>query len=350
MTDILGPASDNAVTSRPARTIVRGPSDTWFKDCTDPDAEDGTTFPADFFNDILAQIRTALSSSGITRDGADDMLWRAMRAIGVRYAADSGAANSIVGAFSPPVTPSQLVAGLMLIIKLNASVTGATTITADGNAPAPLKWPDGTALALGDATAGALLLVGFDGTNFQLLCRMNGGGASSANFVPGVIYDWSNETVPSGTLECDGSAVSRATYSRLFGIIGTRYGQGNGTTTFNLPDRRGYFIRGWDHTAGRDPDEGGRTAQNAGGATGNHVGTVQGGAAGPISLTGATAEFVGPGVVYPTDGGASGILTNNANISAVGTVDLTGTLTVSGNSGATETRPKNVTTMFVIAY
>jgi hypothetical protein len=52
-------------------------------------------------------------------------------------------------------------------------------------------------------------------------------------------------TVPSGFLYCDGQAVSRTiTYNRLFAAIGTTFGVGNGTTTFNVPDFRGAFLRG----------------------------------------------------------------------------------------------------------
>lgn len=54
--------------------------------------------------------------------------------------------------------------------------------------------------------------------------------------------------VPRGWLYCDGSAVSRKTYSRLFEIIGTAFGAGNGSTTFNIPDLRGRVIIGVDGT------------------------------------------------------------------------------------------------------
>ena len=57
-------------------------------------------------------------------------------------------------------------------------------------------------------------------------------------------------SIPSGWLLCDGSAVSRATYASLFAIIGTTYGAGNGTTTFNLPDARGRVIIGKDDMGG----------------------------------------------------------------------------------------------------
>lgn len=59
--------------------------------------------------------------------------------------------------------------------------------------------------------------------------------------------------VPGGYLLCDGSAVSRTTYAALFAAIGTTYGAGNGSTTFNLPDLRGVFPRGVDLGRGLDP-------------------------------------------------------------------------------------------------
>lgn len=82
-------------------------------------------------------------------------------------------------------------------------------------------------------------------------------------------------SVPSGWLYCDGSAVSRSTYTGLFAIIGTKHGQGNGTTTFNLPDLRGYFVRGQDDGQARDPDAASRTAATTGANSGDNVGSVQ---------------------------------------------------------------------------
>lgn len=57
---------------------------------------------------------------------------------------------------------------------------------------------------------------------------------------------------PEGWLKCNGAAVSRTTYAKLFSKIGTTYGVGNGSTTFNLPDLRGEFVRGFDDTRGVD--------------------------------------------------------------------------------------------------
>lgn len=60
--------------------------------------------------------------------------------------------------------------------------------------------------------------------------------------------------LPSGmeVVPCDGRAISRSTYSKLYSLIGTTFGVGNGTTTFNIPDYRGLILRGWDGGSGRD--------------------------------------------------------------------------------------------------
>ena len=52
----------------------------------------------------------------------------------------------------------------------------------------------------------------------------------------GTITPWSQSTAPTGFLECAGAAVSRSTYAALFAVVGTTYGAGDGSTTFNLPD------------------------------------------------------------------------------------------------------------------
>lgn len=57
-------------------------------------------------------------------------------------------------------------------------------------------------------------------------------------FVPtGGIVGYGGNTAPVGWLECNGAAVNRRAYKELFSIIGTRYGAGDGSTTFNVPTR-----------------------------------------------------------------------------------------------------------------
>lgn len=66
----------------------------------------------------------------------------------------------------------------------------------------------------------------------------------------GVMMDFCGPTPPDGWLICDGSAVSRTTYATLFGVIGTTFGSGDGSTTFGLPDGRGRVIAGKDNMGG----------------------------------------------------------------------------------------------------
>ena len=67
--------------------------------------------------------------------------------------------------------------------------------------------------------------------------NFNGSDLTGIEGIPtATIVPWSSSSVPTGFLECDGAAVSRTTYSALFSAIGTTYGAGNGSSTFNTPD------------------------------------------------------------------------------------------------------------------
>ena len=76
----------------------------------------------------------------------------------------------------------------------------------------------------------------------------------------GVIWEYGGTTAPSGWLLCNGGAVSRSTYAALFAIIGTAYGSGDGSTTFNVPDRRDRFGIGASGTVARGSTGGSSTS------------------------------------------------------------------------------------------
>lgn len=100
--------------------------------------------------------------------------------------------------------------------------------------------------------------------------------AISERFIPvGTVLAFGSETAPDGYFNCDGSAISRTTYADLFAVIGTSFGEGDGSTTFNLPNFEGRFLRGWANGNANDPDRGSRTAMASGGATGDSVGSIQ---------------------------------------------------------------------------
>jgi microcystin-dependent protein len=68
----------------------------------------------------------------------------------------------------------------------------------------------------------------------------------------GAVFWHSANSAPTGFLSCNGALISRISYADLFQVIGTTYGAGDGSTTFQLPDLRGEFIRGWDNGRGID--------------------------------------------------------------------------------------------------
>jgi microcystin-dependent protein len=80
----------------------------------------------------------------------------------------------------------------------------------------------------------------------------------------GAMLEYGGSAAPTGWLLCDGTAVSRTTYSALFAVLGTAYGAGDGSTTFNLPDRRGKFGIGVNGTYTRGSSGGSTTTSSAG--------------------------------------------------------------------------------------
>lgn len=133
----------------------------------------------------------------------------------------------------------------------------------------------------------------------------------------GTILDFAASTPPAGFLECNGAALSRTAYSALFAAIGTAWGAGDGATTFNLPDFRGSFRRGWDHGRGLDSGRAFASYQADAFASHSHSYNVVGSAAGSF---GAADQSVGS------------------------------TSATTGGAGGTETRPKNYAPLPMIKY
>ena len=130
-------------------------------------------------------------------------------------------------------------------------------------------------LNMANASSG-VLAVGRGGTGARNLSGIIKGNGTSAfsvavegtdylgpNSLVGVIAFYPVNNIPTGWLRCDGSAYSRTTYSRLFGKIGTTYGSGNGSTTFNVPNLYNHYIRCWDGSTAfntvQQPQVGGHT-------------------------------------------------------------------------------------------
>ena len=143
------------------------------------------------------------------------------------------------------------------------------------------------------------------------------GVAAGSEFV-GAITFFATTSPPTGWLAANGAAVNRTTYSALFSVIGTTYGAGDGSTTFNLPDLRGEFIRGWDNNRGLD-------AGRVFGST--QEGSIQSHSHGILSSgeSGTTGNYI------------AGASTYNREIATMTT-------------GSSETRPRNIALLACIKY
>ena len=135
-----------------------------------------------------------------------------------------------------------------------ASPTFSGTVTSSGDlvlsGTGSLQLPSGTTAQRPTPATGDIR---FNTTLTQFEGYNGSAWGEIANGVPaGSVFSFATTTVPSGYLECNGAAVSRSTYASLFSAISTTWGVGDGSSTFNLPDLRGQFVRGWDNSAGVD--------------------------------------------------------------------------------------------------
>lgn len=159
---------------------------------------------------------------------------------------------------------------------------------------------------------------------------------SGAGVPSGSVTAFAGSAAPSGWLECNGTAVDRTTYADLFTAIGTTYGAGNGTTTFNLPDLRGEFVRGWDNGRGIDSGRARGSAQSSQNLAHSHGGGT--GAAGSHSHN-VTVGEAGMGGTISTAASTTGS-------QSTGSVsDHTHTISSDGGS---EARPRNIAMMYII--
>ena len=158
-------------------------------------------------------------------------------------------------------------------------------------------------------------------------------GFPAAAMPPGAVSAYAGTTAPTGWLLCNGAAINRITYAALFAVIGEFHGEGDNSTTFNVPDYRGRFLRGVDGATARDPDAAGRTAMATGGNTGDNVGSLQ--AAAFASHT--------HSIALRNDG----TFQNGNFVQSTGNVAAGGTGTDNA-TGGNETRPINAYVNYII--
>lgn len=135
---------------------------------------------------------------------------------------------------------------------------------------------------------------------------------------------------PAGWLVMDGSAVSRSTYARLFSAIGTTFGAGNGSTTFNLPDARGQFFRALDMGKGIDIGRSLGSLQSSQNQVHSHT-VNDPGHVHSLRRTGNDGNFG----IFDMISGDSGVLWRNNTDPAFTGISI-------NNSGGNESRPTNI--------
>lgn len=140
----------------------------------------------------------------------------------------------------------------------------------------------------------------------------------------GSVIAFAGNQAPDGYFECDGQAVSRTTYSELFAAIGDTYGSGDTTTTFNVPDLRGTFLRGWSHGVTLDAGRQLGDFQVDAVKDHTHIFLSSPDVGNDPNITSGTGRQVGSGMVS---------IETNTNV-----------------GGASETRPHNYAMMYCIKY
>ena len=163
--------------------------------------------------------------------------------------------------------------------------------------------------------------------------------SAPASMPAGVMLQYAAETPPNGWLLCDGSEVSREDYSQLFALISTTYGEGDGSTTFNLPDLRGRMVIGLDNMGGNSADR-----------VVNEQADVLGGSAGEEMHELTVDEMPSHGHSISTminhSGNTNGILRSNAEVQQNGSYNTNN----AGNSQPHNNMPPYLTVNYIIKY
>ena len=311
----------------------------------------GSTFRADL-NLCLGDIQSSNSGSSAPSTTVAYKIWAdtSNNLLKIRNAANNGW-----------LTLGDLTDANNLGLATKASPTFSGTITSGGDiimsGTGSLQLPAGTTAQRPTGATGDIRFnsttAGFEGYNGSAWGEL-------ANGVPvGSVFNLATTTVPTGFLECNGAAVSRSTYATLFATISTTWGAGDGSSTFNLPDLRGQFVRGWDNSAGVDSGRSFASSQSDQNKSHNHSITDSGhfhyafrsGNQGERQHSSNlnTTNFAASGTGAGNLNEAYNISASNDEANVGKTSSETTGITIS-NDGGTEVRVKNYALMYVIKF
>jgi microcystin-dependent protein len=225
------------------------------------------------------------------------------------------------------------------IVKVTARSTDTLTVVRGQDGTSARAYTAGDLLEL-RLVAGVLNDVQTTINSLQTTINSLQTAVNNVQGVPsGSVFWFAASAAPTGYLYCNGAAISRTTYAALFAIVGTTYGVGDGSTTFNLPELRGEFIRGYNNqpSAGLDPGRVFGSLQTD--IIKNHTH--------PASTTASDAGHNHGYVTLSGGGGSSfagGAQGTTTATTDIGFASISASTTISNNTGgsATETRPVNM--------
>jgi microcystin-dependent protein len=259
---------------------------------------------------------------------------------GTSFVLTNGASSYTHNSFKNIVVDETVTVGGDATFKTNVSVSG--NLTVGGSAVITGKVGLSNTLSVTNTAifkAGVTILGGLVVSAGVCASAYYGSGSNLTglpSMPTGAIIPWSVTVAPSGYLTCDGTAVSRTTYSALFAIVSSLYGSGDGSSTFNVPDLRGKFMAGYD--AGTSV----LTSVTTGMIEGNVIGNSGGTQAVTLAIAQMPAHTHSVSVV---DGGGSAIGIDIVNDAAAGTDRTTGS---TGGGGAHSNIPPALIVNFVI--
>jgi hypothetical protein len=224
---------------RPARATAVGAALAWFKDCIGGDPLTGTALDADWHNDILENLRSLLTAAGppVLDTYAADLLLRAVQYIDqkgtVSYAADAGAANTLVVTLAP--APTVYTTGMRIWVKVNATNTGAATINVNGIGAKSIKKITGGDPSPGELFATSIVELVYDGTNFLLLTFSSVSAGAAGSTVVEFNSGSGNFVVPAGVFFLHGIELVGGGGGGGGAASGVAAGGGNGGFTIINP-------------------------------------------------------------------------------------------------------------------